>query len=273
MVKKLIDFITKRSKISELSNKVEFLTDANIKLQNESDQYRIGFFEMTNELNKYKVKLDKSKKELSYNESKNNALKKKVDALTDINASYVKTFSNTIQYDNEIVEIKDENFKDLSQDERTILHYQKIIERVSHISMEMSDGPDKKYDKFCEYQYMLDTLSDPDNTIFDTQPGYVYIIKNKSFGGNIHKVGLTRNINVECRMKTLNNTSIPFPFEICAVIFSPDVVTAEREIHEVLNQYLLNKEFFDVDFKTIIKLIKKYDDSLFICDKDFTKFF
>ena len=80
--------------------------------------------------------------------------------------------------------------------------------------------------------------------------GYVYVISNiGSFGEGVIKIGLTRRLDYEDRIHELSDASVPFIFDIHAVIASTDAVTLERRLHDELEEFRLNrvnarKEFF-----------------------------
>ena len=80
--------------------------------------------------------------------------------------------------------------------------------------------------------------------------GYVYVISNiGSFGEGVVKIGLTRRLDYEDRIHELSDASVPFIFDIHAVIASTDAVALEKKLHDELAEYRLNKvnsrkEFF-----------------------------
>ncbi len=78
--------------------------------------------------------------------------------------------------------------------------------------------------------------------------GYVYIITNSAFDGYV-KIGVTKNI--KNRLRTYQ-TSSPFrDYKIEYYIRHPDCYQAEREIHEMMNYFALNKknEWFKIDLE------------------------
>lgn len=93
-----------------------------------------------------------------------------------------------------------------------------------------------------------------------TRVGHVYIISNiGAFGEDVFKVGLTRRLEPLDRVKELGDASVPFAFDVHAMIFSEDAPTLEKALHQELNQYRVNrvnmrKEFFKVDLQKIIEL-------------------
>lgn len=89
------------------------------------------------------------------------------------------------------------------------------------------------------------------------EKGVVYLLSNKSFDG-VYKIGYTTN-DIEERLKMLNNTSVPFNFEVCHIIDSDDVKLTEKYFHYIFRKSRLNKrrEFFKLN-EDDLKLIKSY---------------
>jgi hypothetical protein len=83
-----------------------------------------------------------------------------------------------------------------------------------------------------------------------TRRGHVYIISNLgSFGEHVYKVGLTRRLEPMDRIKELGDASVPFEFDVHAMIFSDDAPSLEKELHRHfedsrLNKVNMRKEFF-----------------------------
>ena len=62
-----------------------------------------------------------------------------------------------------------------------------------------------------------------------TKTGYVYIISNVgSFGENVYKIGMTRHLEPMDRVKELGDASIPFPFDVHAMIRTSDGPSLEN---------------------------------------------
>ncbi|MEH7381625.1 GIY-YIG nuclease family protein [Bacillus sp. JJ1533] len=95
--------------------------------------------------------------------------------------------------------------------------------------------------------------------------GYVYIISNLgSFGDKMFKVGMTRRMVPQDRIDELGDASVPFRFDVHAMIFSDDAVSLEQMLHKELNDDRVNKvnyrkEFFRVDVETLRKLVEEID--------------
>ena len=94
-----------------------------------------------------------------------------------------------------------------------------------------------------------------------TKRGNVYVISNiGSFGENIYKVGMTRRLEPLDRVKELGDASVPFPFDVHAIIESDDAPALETSLHKALALMQVNKvnprkEFFRVNLTDIRKLV------------------
>lgn len=95
--------------------------------------------------------------------------------------------------------------------------------------------------------------------------GYVYIISNLgSFGNNTFKIGMTRRLEPQQRVDELGSASVPFKFDVHALIFSDDAVGLENTLHKRLSELRINKvnfrkEFFRVDIDTLETLVEDID--------------
>jgi hypothetical protein len=90
-----------------------------------------------------------------------------------------------------------------------------------------------------------------------TRRGHVYIISNiGSFGDQIYKIGLTRRLDPMDRVKELGDASVPFLFDVHAIIYSDDAPAMESALHKKFNHRRVNavnrrKEFFRVPLSDI----------------------
>ncbi|WP_336221584.1 GIY-YIG nuclease family protein [Citrobacter amalonaticus] len=97
-----------------------------------------------------------------------------------------------------------------------------------------------------------------------TRQGHVYIISNiGSFGENVYKVGMTRRLEPMDRVKELSDASVPFDFDVHAMISCDDAPALEKVLHEHLEHYRMNKinlrkEFFRVDLTKIIHEVERH---------------
>jgi hypothetical protein len=96
-----------------------------------------------------------------------------------------------------------------------------------------------------------------------TKRGHVYIISNiGSFGENVYKIGMTRRLEPVDRVKELGDASVPFQFDIHAMIYSDEAPTLENELHKAFTNKKVNmlnyrKEFFNVTLDEIEIKVKE----------------
>lgn len=92
--------------------------------------------------------------------------------------------------------------------------------------------------------------------------GYVYIISNiGSFGENVYKIGMTRRLEPMDRIDELGSASVPFKFDVHAMIFSEDAPKLEAALHRAFDSKKVNmvnsrKEFFKVTLEEIESVVK-----------------
>ena len=100
------------------------------------------------------------------------------------------------------------------------------------------------------------------DTIASNPRGKIYIISNiGSFGEHIYKIGLTRR-EIEERIKELGDASVPFEFDVHAVIKTDNAPELESKLHQKLSIYRMNKsnwrkEFFKITIEDLKKLIEE----------------
>ncbi|WP_091585213.1 DUF4041 domain-containing protein [Alteribacillus bidgolensis] len=97
----------------------------------------------------------------------------------------------------------------------------------------------------------------------NAKAGYVYIISNIcSFGEDMYKIGMTRRLEPLDRVNELGNASVPFSFDVHAMIFSENAPQLETALHKAFEDYQVNKvnprkEFFIVSLDEIEKVVKE----------------
>lgn len=97
----------------------------------------------------------------------------------------------------------------------------------------------------------------------NTRAGYVYVISNiGSFGENVYKIGVTRRLEPQERVDELGDASVPFNFDVHALIFSDDAPKLENAIHKAfaanrLNMINSRREFFHVSLEEIERVVKQ----------------
>ena len=96
-----------------------------------------------------------------------------------------------------------------------------------------------------------------------TKRGHVYVISNiGAFGENVYKIGMTRRLEPIDRVKELGDASVPFHFDIHAMIYSDEAPTLENELHKAFTNKKVNmlnyrKEFFNVTLDEIEGKVKE----------------
>ncbi|MBP2079618.1 GIY-YIG nuclease family protein [Oceanobacillus polygoni] len=98
--------------------------------------------------------------------------------------------------------------------------------------------------------------------------GYVYIISNLgSFGEKMFKIGMTRRMEPQNRVDELGSASVPFKFDVHALIFSDDAVGLENKLHKMLSEQRVNKvnyrkEFFNTDVEILRAMVEEIDPTV-----------
>ncbi len=131
---------------------------------------------------------------------------------------------------------------------------QKITSALTQ--MQESDGAnDEKH--LSGIQEMQATLESIDSGLTglteraaNTKAGHVYVISNVgAFGARVIKIGMTRRMDPEDRVKELSDASVPFKFGVHALFFSNDAAGLETALHHKFTDQRVNlvnkkREFF-----------------------------
>jgi hypothetical protein len=102
----------------------------------------------------------------------------------------------------------------------------------------------------------------------NARAGYVYVISNiGAFGEGVFKIGMTRRLEPMDRVDELGDASVPFRFDVHALVFSDNAPTLEAKLHSHfaagrLNKINGRKEFFRADLKDIESFIRANYDSV-----------
>ena len=85
------------------------------------------------------------------------------------------------------------------------------------------------------------------------------------FGENVFKIGMTRRLDPTERVSELGDASVPFNFDVHAMIFSDDAPALETALHKAFENKKLNmvntrREFFKVSLDEIKEVVKKNFD-------------
>lgn len=152
--------------------------------------------------------------------------------------------------------------------EREQKRFQGEIKKLMSYLQKASDLDKQLYiDKISELEAKLKQLETDKQHVLEreanTRAGYVYIISNiGSFGEDIYKIGVTRRLEPMDRIKELSSASVPFEFDVHAMIFSEDAPALETALHRYfddrrVNMVNLRKEFFHVTLPEIEKVVRE----------------
>ena len=154
-------------------------------------------------------------------------------------------------------------------------HYLKALSTAKK-QLQNSDSDEDKQtltQKISELETQLKeidkNIADIDYREANQRAGYVYIISNiGSFGENVFKIGMTRRLEPMERINELGGASVPFNFDVHAMIFSDDAPKLEAALHRAFEDRKLNlvntrREFFAVSLDEIEKVVRaNYDKSV-----------
>jgi hypothetical protein len=97
-----------------------------------------------------------------------------------------------------------------------------------------------------------------------TRAGHVYVISNVgSFGPGVFKIGMPRRREPLDRVHELGDASVPFPFDVHAMIRCDDAPALEAALHQRFRSYRVNrvnprKEFFRVGVEEIAAAVREH---------------
>ena len=143
--------------------------------------------------------------------------------------------------------------------------YEKLLKQLSN-NPEDQDLLNKKAELEQNLSEIEKAIKDVDYREANQRAGYVYIISNiGAFGENVYKIGMTRRLDPQDRIDELGDASVPFNFDVHAMIFSDDAPALENALHKAFEHKKLNmvnqrREFFNVSLDEIKEVVKKNFD-------------
>ena len=167
--------------------------------------------------------------------------------------------------------------KEIEEARRKVLkeqsHY--MTAKIKYLKEYENADPAQKEDILAKIKEIDEHLSEIDKNIEDInyretnqRAGYVYVISNiGSFGENVYKIGMTRRLEPQERIDELGDASVPFSFDVHAMIFSDDAPALENSLHKAFENRKVNmingrKEFFNVTLEEIKEEIKKHHEEM-----------
>lgn len=127
--------------------------------------------------------------------------------------------------------------------EATGRQHDKLEALVAKLETELSEAIDRKAKAIARAQL--------------TKSGHVYVLSNVgSFGERVYKIGMTRRLEPLERVKELGDASVPFPFDVHAMIYCEDAPGLENALHKRfadrrVNVVNLRREYFRVTLDEI----------------------
>lgn len=100
----------------------------------------------------------------------------------------------------------------------------------------------------------------------NAKAGYVYVISNiGAFGEGVYKIGMTRRLDPMERIDELGDASVPFWFDVHALVFSDNAPALEAKLHDHFSHGRINKintrkEFFRASIDEIEDVIRRLYD-------------
>lgn len=157
--------------------------------------------------------------------------------------------------------------KEIEEERKRLLkeraHYAGLVEKLRE------DGNE---DEAAEQERMLQEIDDAFATVEEraanTRAGHVYVISNVgTLGREVVKIGMTRRLDPLDRVKELGDASVPFGYDIHALVFSDDAVSLERDLHEQfqsrrVNLVNLRREFFYVAPDEVREALELHDSAV-----------
>lgn len=147
-------------------------------------------------------------------------------------------------------------------------HYQNalktVLKQLSTASeTERAALEEKKIELESQLGEIAKNIQDIDYREANAKAGYVYIISNiGAFGENVYKIGMTRRLDPTERIDELGDASVPFDFDIHAMIFSDNAPALEAALHKAFEHKKLNmvnqrREFFAVTLDEIKEVVQQ----------------
>ena len=158
-------------------------------------------------------------------------------------------------------------------------HFKNMVAKVTELLKEAkNDEVDELRRQLTEYQDKLSELDEIEEDIDYREghatAGYVYVISNiGSFGEDVYKIGVTRRLEPLERIRELSSASVPFQFDVHALIFSEEAFALETELHNQLAHYKVNKvngrkEYFKVPFDEIRSILADHKELMVELNED-----
>ncbi len=181
------------------------------------------------------------------------------NALKDKEREEQRELREKIREEEKAIREYERAMKDAAKEEEML---SKAMEKVQKQVSEASDTQRAEFElKLRELEVMLQEAREKNQRALSmaqqTRTGHVYVISNiGSFGEEVFKIGMTRRLEPGDRVRELGDASVPFSFDVHAMIFSDDAPTLEKKLHrhflrQQINKVNPRKEFFKINLDEI----------------------
>lgn len=153
-------------------------------------------------------------------------------------------------------------------------HYENALSKINEqLAAASDDEADAVRERKAQIEKQLEKIDaafgDVEYREANQRAGYVYVISNiGAFGENVYKIGMTRRLDPMDRIDELGDASVPFKFDVHAMIFSDDAPKLEAALHNAFADKKLNfvnqrREFFNVSLEEIKQVVRdNFDKSV-----------
>lgn len=148
-------------------------------------------------------------------------------------------------------------------------HYQNALDKINEQIAKNGETQEliqKRDELTAQLSDTEKAIKDVDYREANKRAGYVYIISNiGAFGDNVYKIGMTRRLEPMERINELGDASVPFNFDVHALIFTDDAPKLESALHSAFENKKVNKintrrEFFRVSLDEIKQVVRNNFD-------------
>ncbi|HCZ0645731.1 TPA: DUF4041 domain-containing protein [Staphylococcus aureus] len=184
------------------------------------------------------------------------------------------------EMEKKLKELDKEMEKKLKELDKDIRHHNNEIKKLTMYlnNTDLQVEKELYIEKIRELDQSLKNLNSERENVEDrkdnAQSGFVYIISNiGSFGENVYKIGVTRRLEPMDRINELSSASVPFEFDVHALIFSENAFELKNKLHEYFKKYKVNKvngrkEFFKVNINEIKdKVLSEHNSTVQFIDE------
>lgn len=153
--------------------------------------------------------------------------------------------------------------------EKEQTHYLNALKKLDQQMADHGETPElleKKSQIEIQLEEIEKSVKEVDYREANQKAGYVYVISNiGAFGENVFKIGMTRRLDPMERIDELGDASVPFNFDVHAMIFAENAPKLEATLHNAFSKQKVNfinqrREFFNVSLDDIKRVVKENFD-------------